>query len=154
MTSSIAIVKAKPKVLLTAPVGRASEDLAEKDAYTAAYLALKSGRLVEASKAFNAQLDRYPKGRYVDQAWYWLGETRLAQHDFNMAFNAFKFVVDHYSGSVKHAAALLRMGEILERQKRKKRALRYYRKLLRDHPDSSLVEGATRHINMIESVKN
>jgi len=115
---------------------------AEKNAYTAAYLALKSGRYDEAATAFNKQLDMYPDGEYSDQAWYWLGETRFAQHDNYRALNAFKYVADHYPDSVKHAAALMKLGQISEAQNHWKQSAIYYERLIRDHADSELAEQA------------
>jgi len=115
---------------------------AEKNAYTAAYLALKSGRYDEAATAFNRQLDMYPDGEYSDQAWYWLGETRFAQHDYYRALNAFKYVADHYPDSVKHAAALMKLGQISETQNHWKQSALYYERLIRDHADSDLAEQA------------
>lgn len=115
---------------------------AEKNAYTAAYLAWKSGRYNEAANAFNKQLDTYPDGEYSDQAWYWLGETRFAQHDDYRALNAFKYVADHYPDSVKHAAALLKLGQISEAQNQWQQSALYYKRLIRDHADSDLAEQA------------
>ena len=126
-----------------APLVAPSIDIeAEKNAYTAAYLALKSGRFDEASTAFNAQLDKYPDGEYTDQAWYWLGETRYAQHDFERALNAFKYVADHYPNSVKHAGALLKLAQISEAGNRSDAAVAYYNRLIREHADSTPAQQA------------
>ena len=114
----------------------------EKNTYTAAYLAYKSGRLDEAAKGFNKQLDLYPKGEYVDQAWYWLGETRYAQHGYTLAMNAFKHIADHYPESGKHAAARLRLGKILQALDRDREAKKYYARLLNEHADSEAAEQA------------
>ena len=127
----------------TAPkIDRKALAEAEKNAYTAAYLALKSGRFDEASNAFNQQLDLYPKGEYADQAWYWLGETRFAQGDHDKAHNAFKYVADHFSNSVKHAAALLKLGQLAQSQNNFTKARAYYQRLIQKHADSSLSEQA------------
>ncbi|MDQ6998615.1 MAG: tol-pal system protein YbgF [Mariprofundus sp.] len=123
-------------------VDRAALAEAEKNAYTAAYLALKSGRFDEASTAFNQQLDSYPNGEYADQAWYWLGETRFAQGDHAKAHNAFKYVADHYPNSVKHAGALLKLGQIAQQQNKHTDARNYYQHLIQSHADSSLAEQA------------
>jgi len=123
-------------------VDRAALAEAEKNAYTAAYLALKSGRFDEASTAFNKQLDLYPNGEYADQTWYWLGETRFAQGDHAKAHNAFKYVADHYANSVKHAAALLKLGQIAQQQNKHLDARNYYQRLIQSHADSSLAEQA------------
>ena len=114
----------------------------EKNTYTAAYLAFKSGRLDEAAKGFNKQLDLYPKGEYVDQAWYWLGETRYEQHGYTLAINAFKHIADHYPNSGKHAASLLKLGQILQALKRYRDAKKYYARLVKEHGDTEAAEKA------------
>jgi len=135
-------VKALPPVAAVPNVDKAAAAEAEKNAYTAAYLALKSGRYDEAATAFNKQLDTYPAGEYADQAWYWLGETRLAQNATGKAFNAFKYVADHYAGSVKHAVALMKLGQISNAQHHSQQAAKYYKRLIQEHADSSLAEQA------------
>ncbi len=124
---------------------------AEKNTYTAAYLAWKSSRYDEAANAFNKQLDLYPDGEYSDQAWYWLGETRFAQHDNYRALNAFKYVADHYPNSVKHAAALLKLGQISESQNHWQQSALYYERLIRDHADSDLAEQARKALGRTQN---
>lgn len=114
----------------------------EKNAYTAAYLALKSGRFDEASKGFNEQLDSYPDGEYADQAWYWLGETRYAQQAYAMAGNAFKYVINNYPKSVKYDAALLRLGNVSKVLKRNDDAIKYYNRLINEYGDTKSAEQA------------
>jgi len=150
-------VKALPPVMpapvpvAVAKVDKAATAEAEKNAYTSSYLALKSGRYDEAANGFNKQLDLYPDGEYADQAWYWLGETRLAQNGNERALNAFKYVADHYPNSVKHAAALLKLGQISEAQKHDKQSALYYKRLIRDHADSSLAEQAREALGRIQT---
>lgn len=142
-TTPVKAPVAPPVVRKTSPVvDRAALAEAEKNAYTAAYLALKSGRFEEASKGFNAQLDSYPKGEYADQAWYWLGESRLAQQSTDHALHAFKYVADHYPESVKHAAALLKLGQLSEMSGDEAAAVNYYNRLLKEHAEGTLAEQA------------
>lgn len=131
-------------------VDAAAQAEAEKNAYTAAYLALKSGRYDEASKGFNKQLDIYPNGEYADQAWYWLGETRLAQGENDNAVSAFKFVADHYPNSVKHGAALFKLAQVFAASNHADRAAEYYRKLINDHADSAMAEQARSALKVLE----
>jgi len=131
-------------------VDKAAVAEAEKNTYTSAYLALKSGRYDEAANAFNKQLDMYPDGEYADQAWYWLGETRFAQNDTDRAFNAFKYVADHYANSVKHAAALWKLGQISESRRHYQQASQYYKRLIQEHADSSLAEQAREALGRID----
>lgn len=134
-------------------IDRTSQAEAEKNAYTSAYLALKSGRFEEASRGFNEQLDQFPDGEYADQAWYWLGEARLAQRAREHALHAFKYVVDHYPDSVKHAAALLKLGQLSEYSGAKKRAKGYYERLLREHPESTHAEQARTALAEMKAVE-
>jgi len=146
-----ALPVAPTPVAVVPKVDKAATAEAEKNAYTSAYLALKSGRYDEAAKAFNKQLDLYPDGEYADQAWYWLGETRFAQNDNGRALNAFKYVADHYPNSVKHAAALLKLGQIAEAQNHPQQSVLYYKRLIRDHVDSSMAEQARKALARIQA---
>ena len=129
---------------ITLPAAAVSADTVEteKNAYTAAYLALKSGRFDEASKGFNEQLDLYPDGEYADQAWYWLGETRYAQQAYDMAGNAFKYVINNYPKSVKYDAALLKLGQVSKVLKRNNDAIKYYNRLINEYGDTKNAEQA------------
>jgi len=114
----------------------------EKNAYTAAYLALKSGRYDEASKAFIVQLKDFPQGEFADQAWYWLGESQYAQKNSKQAIQSFKQVIDKFPESVKHDAALLKLGQIYQTMNRPKEARKYFEKLIALHADSTTAEQA------------
>ncbi len=131
---------AAPAVKKASPVVVVAE--AEKNSYTAAYLALKSGHYKESSQAFRLLLEQYPKGEYADQAWYWLGESSYAQHDNDKAIKAFKYVATHYLNSVKHAAALFKLGQVLQSLNRHKEAAGFYTQLINKHGDSSIAEQA------------
>jgi len=114
----------------------------EKNHYTAAYLALKSGRYDEASQGFRSLLKEFPKGEFLDQAWYWLGESYYAQHKLKQAIAAFETVVRRYPKSAKHAAALLRLGLTYQDASRPKNARSTLQRLIRKHPDSAAAEQA------------
>lgn len=91
---------------------------AEKDHYTAAYLAFKSGRYDEAIQKFRDLLKSYPNGAYSDQAYYWLGESYLTKKDLVRAVGNLEWLVAHYPGSSRHAAAMLSLGIAYRAQKR------------------------------------
>ncbi|MDX8406426.1 MAG: tetratricopeptide repeat protein, partial [Mariprofundus sp.] len=103
---------------------------------------LKSGRYDEAAKGFKDQVKLYPKGEYSDQAWYWLGETDLAQADQKSALKAFRYVVDNYAESIKHAASLFKMAQIYTDAKQIEQAKAYYKRLIQEHADSPMAEQA------------
>jgi len=119
----------------------------EKNHYTAAYLALKSGRYEEATTGFRMLLKTFPKGEYADQAWYWLGESYYARHKIKQAVHAFETVVMHYSKSPKYAAALLKLGLAYKGISRTGDARAIFQRLVREHPDSAAAEKARRQLN-------
>ncbi len=86
---------------------------AQEDArYQAAFDLLKSGRYDESAKAFRAFLAEYPRGRWADNAQYWLGETAYVQRDFKTALAEFRKVTEGYPSSPKVPDALLKQGFI------------------------------------------
>jgi len=118
----------------------------EKNNYTAAYLALKSGNYDEAAREFRKLLKEFPKGKYMDQAWYWLGESYYAQHKTRRAIGAFKKVTKHYPDSAKHAAALLSLSLAYREAARPKNARSTLQLLIRKHPDSMAAEQARQQL--------
>ncbi len=114
----------------------------EKNHYTAAYLALKSGRYDEAVKGFRKLLSAYPKGEYADQAWYWLGEGLYAEHQPKQALAAFRRVAIHYPKSAKHAAALHKLGLLYQQMSRSRDAKAVLQQLIREYPDSAEADQA------------
>jgi len=132
----------------TAPADKSEE---EKNIYTAAYLALKSGRYDEASGQFAQLLNKYPQGEYSDQAWYWLGESLYAQRNNTKAVEALKHVVNDYPDSVKHAAALLRIGLIYQESKRLGDAKAVLTRLLREHGDSPSADRGREALREVEA---
>ncbi|MDQ6959758.1 MAG: tol-pal system protein YbgF [Mariprofundaceae bacterium] len=130
-----------------APPAQAVEE--EKNRYTAAYLALKSGRYEEATNGFRTLLKTFPKGEYTDQAWYWLGESYYARRKLKQAVNAFETVVMHYPKSPKYAAALFKLGLAYKRASRTGDARAIFKRLIREHPDSAAAEQARRQLKDI-----
>ncbi len=149
---------AATKLPLPAPAAPDPAELArkeaEKNAYTAAWLALKGGRFEEATQGFTALLRDYPDGEYADQAWYWLGESRAARKEMKQAARAFRTVVKQYPKSVKRPAALLRLGDIAREAGKIDRARKRYAQLLKEYPDSPAAGQARRALRLLESSRN
>jgi len=124
------------------PADQAVNSEEEKDHYTAAYLALKSGRYDEAIEKFRELLKTYPTGGYSDQAYYWLGESYLAQNNVERAVGNLEWMVGHYPESTKHAAAMLRLGMTYQLQQRPDEARAILLRLIEKHADSPAAEEA------------
>ena len=114
----------------------------EKNRYTEAYLALKSGNYDEAIKDFRALLKNYPHGEYNDQAYYWIAESYLAQNNLERAVGNLEWMVAHYPKSAKHAVAMLKLGKAYQKQGRRKESSDIWLRLIQEHPDSQAAEEA------------
>ncbi len=98
------------------PVSSTSDPVDEMDAhkehddYERAFNLLKEGRYDLAVEAFKAFVQTYPKGRYTDNAQYWLGEANYVQRNFKTALSEFEQVVNNFPNSPKRPDALLKLG--------------------------------------------
>jgi tol-pal system protein YbgF len=128
-----------------------SDKSIEKNSYTAAYLALKSGRYEEASIGFKSLLKKHPQGEYADQAYFWLGESYFTQRKMKEAIAAFKKVANDYPGSAKHPAALLRLAAAYQETGRRGDAKAVLQRLIRQHPESNAAEQARTQLKTIEA---
>lgn len=133
----------------TTPATPVENPNAEKDAYTAAYLALKSGRYGESSIAFKMFLSKYPTGEYTDQAYYWLGESQYAKHELDAAISAFSKVANDFPDSSKHEAALLKLANAYQELSRRGDAKAILQRLIHDHPNTNAAEQAR---NMLDQL--
>ncbi len=113
-----------------------------KNAYTAAYLSLKSLRYDEATTAFRHFIEQHPHSIYTDQAWFWLGESLYNQKQWNEALQAYHIVASDYPQSVKHAAALLKVALLYRHEGKTDEARAILQRLLREHPDSDVASNA------------
>ena len=121
-------------------------DNKEKESFTVAYLAMKSGDYAGAVGQFEQLLVLYPAGSYLDQTLYWLGECYYARSDLERAGRAFAALVDNHPNSGKHAAAMLRLGESLRDNGQPAEARAMLQRLLREHPQSASAEQGRRDL--------
>jgi tol-pal system protein YbgF len=136
-------------------IGKAKkENVDEKNAYTAAYLALKSGRYDEASSGFVKVIKAHPKGEYTDQAYYWLGESLVALLRNPEALEAFTVVANQYPKSTKHAAALMKMAAVYKSMKYYDRAKSTLQRVLKKYPNGKTAERARAELKALPSAQN
>jgi tol-pal system protein YbgF len=84
-------------------------------AYDKAYSHVRQREFDQAEKSFELFLNDYPNSSLVPNAWYWLGEVKLAQGKVEAATSAFNQVVTGYPGHAKAADALYKLGVLSER---------------------------------------
>jgi len=110
---------------------------AEKSAYSKAYDLLARGQNDAAIAAFDKFIGQYSDGPYSDNAWYWQGEAKYAQRDFNEALRNFNYVVGSFPGSPKVPDARLKIGFALYEQQRFVEARQVLTAVQDDYPGRS-----------------
>ncbi|MDX8380574.1 MAG: tol-pal system protein YbgF [Ghiorsea sp.] len=147
LSVKLAPVAVKPVVVV--PVVTEKEQADEKNAYTASYLALKSGRYDEASTGFVKVIRAHPKGEYTDQAYYWLGESLVALLRNTEALEAFTVVANQYSKSTKHEAALLKIAAVHKNMKQFDKAGAALLRVIKEYPDGRTAERARNELKAL-----
>lgn len=112
-------------------------DAQEEASYLQAFDLLKGGRYDDAITGFRAMLQKWPQGRYADNAWYWMGEAYFVKRDYASAIESFKTVPQNFPGSPKAPDALLKLGMAYQESKQRDPAKAAYQKLIRDFPTSN-----------------
>lgn len=118
-----------------AAIKNASGDL---EAYQIAYAFLQSKKYPEAATAFNTYLTTYPKGEYIANANYWLGEVYLVQHKYPEAEQAFSTVVNKFPSHQKSPDALLKLGYAYEASGDKQKALSTFQEVQNKYPNTTV----------------
>jgi len=97
-------------------------DDAEKAAYDKAYGVLKSGEVGAAKQSFKAYIAKYPKGRYVANGQYWLGEIYMLDNQLKEAGEAFSIIVEQYPAHRKMLDASFKLGKVYHLQGKDEKA--------------------------------
>jgi tol-pal system protein YbgF len=118
------------------PAGPASPEQ-EKADYLAAFELLQQGKTREAVSAFQGFLDRYPRGAYVANALYWLGEAHYVNKDYPQSLAAFKRLAADHPGSAKLPGAQLNIGYIHYETRNFAEARSMLEKVKDNYPDTS-----------------
>ena len=109
----------------------------EKDAYAQAYDLLAKGDNDDAVKSFDQFLRDYPDGPLSDNAWYWQGEAKYANRNFDDALYNFSVVVEYFPSSPKVSDSRLKIGYSLYEQQRFGEAKQVLVAVTNDYPGRS-----------------
>lgn len=82
----------------------------EEGAYLATFELLKNGKYDDAIRGFRSMLEKWPNGRYSDNATYWMGEAFYVKRDYKSAQTSFQAVLDKFGTSPKAPDAMLKVG--------------------------------------------
>jgi len=137
----------EPKLSQPPPVPASQE---EEAAYLAVFDKLRGGRYDEAITGFRDLLERWPDGRYADNAWYWMGESYYAKRDYDAALESFRALLARFPASAKAPDAMLKTGMAQLEKKQKAEARATLQKLVNEHPDSNAATVARQRLEQIK----
>ncbi len=106
----------------------------EETAYLATFDLLKNGKYDDAVRGFRSMLDRWPQGRYADNAWYWMGEANYVKRDYPAALTSFQSLVDRFPTSPKLSDGLYKVGLTQIELKRTSEARATLQRVTREFP--------------------
>lgn len=113
------------------------DPIKEQDSYQSAFNMLKAGRYDQAVTQFSSFLAEYPKGRFADNAQYWLGEAYYVTRQFEAAMQEFKRLIDVHPNSPKLTHALLKLGYIHDEMGECKEAQQVLTDLVTRYPQTT-----------------
>jgi tol-pal system protein YbgF len=126
---------------VTKPVGiQIPPSMTAVDHYNKAYAYLTAADYPKAQVWLEAFVARHPTDKLADNAFYWLGESRLVQNNAVGAAQAFRDGLRSFPKGEKAPANLLKLGIALEQLKQVNFAKTAWAKLLKDFPKSPEAE--------------
>jgi tol-pal system protein YbgF len=109
----------------------------EEGAYLTAFDALKNGKYDDAIRGFRALLEKWPQGRFADNALYWSGEAYYVKRDYRAAQGAFQAVLQRFPNSPKAPDAMLKLGLSQIEQKQEAEGKATLQRLVDNYPQSN-----------------
>jgi len=103
---------------------------------------LRDGRPAEAEEALQRFADANPDSNLADNAWFWIGESRLVRGDADGALAAYRTTIERYPEGNKIPDALLKLGHALEQRGDVTAAREAWGELVRRYPYTSAAEQA------------
>ncbi len=137
-----------PSIARTASQAKANTAVADasmgdSNAYRAAFGLLVKRQYPAAIGRFKAYINNYPKGAFVANAYYWLGEIYLKENDAVNAQKSFDTVVSRYPKSNKVPDAKLKMAIIRINLGEKAEGRRQLQAIKRQYPGSTAAQLAS-----------
>lgn len=133
---------ATPSSDATVASGDPSDPALENRAIEAAYAWVPAGNNVNAVKAFQDFLKKYPDSVHVPNALYWLGGAQAGSKDHKGAVLSYERMLNDYPKSAKVADAMLGMALSQQWLKQTAAAQKTLKQLIAKYPDSAAADKA------------
>lgn len=142
-TAPAASPGAPPVVTISSGSGATPE---EEEAYIKSFDLLKNGKYDDAIRSFRSLLDRWPQGRYADNAWYWMGEANYVKRDYKSALTSFQSLLQRFPTSPKAPDAMLKVGLTQIELKQEAEGRTTLQKVIQSYPQSNAAKLARQRL--------
>lgn len=115
----------------------AEASASEEKAYQTAYYLIQNKDYDGALTAFQSLATNHPQGKYLPNAYYWLGEIYLVRGNLDLAADAFNKVYQNYAQHPKAADSLLKLGYVEYNKGQWKRAEQFFVQVKNQFPGST-----------------
>lgn len=109
----------------------------EEQAYRQGYKLIQKRDFKQALVAFQNLVKDYPQGKYLPNAYYWMGEIYLNKGELDAAKESFSVVYQKYPTHNKAADALLKLGYVEQAKGRVKEAKELLNKVKTQYPGTT-----------------
>lgn len=137
LTQSAETTVASSPVETTAPVTPVEPAVSDRVAYQQAFTLVRERKFDESVQAFEQFIQTYPTSDNLANAYYWIGEVKLAQQQLDSAKTAFETVVSQFVGHRKRPDALYKLGVVQDRLGDSLAQQNSFKQLLEEYPKSS-----------------
>lgn len=114
--------------------------LAEQQMYQTAIDLLPDKKYEASGNKLRDYLKHYPKGAYVANAHYWLGEINFLQKNYDAAEEEFKIVTAKYPGSKRISDAMFKLALVHQNQGRDAQAKQELKQVMKRYPGTSAAQ--------------
>lgn len=147
------ITEVKPKV--EAPANQTKtfkekEPLKEEDHYQKAFNLYEKGDLKGAKALWEEYLKLFPKGKWVGQTHFYLGEIAFKEKDYETAILEYQKLIEQPGVNPLKPKAMLKQAEAFIALKDKKAAEILYRKIIKTYPGSPEAKEAEKRLKALK----
>jgi len=135
---------------MAAKVSFPGKGLNDSAAYRSAFNLLLEKKYDDALNSFQSYISEHPRGAYVPNAYYWMGELYLKRDDTEMAIKSFSKIVSKYSNSNKVPDAKLKLAMIHIKQGKRQQARQEFRSIKQRFPNSTAAQLASIQLQRME----
>jgi len=135
--------KLQPKTENINKTSSANPSSNDASAYRSAFNLLRKKQYDDALSAFQDYISQHPKGRFISNAYYWMGELYLKRQDTKMGTESFEQILSKYPSSNKVPDAKFKLAIIHMNQGKKVQARRELQAIKRQFPNSTVAQLAS-----------